>query len=695
MDMKENLAVVLLIALAALPVQALAYYGGDLTVTQQVSQVCPCRIVSSSEITVKLTNFGTKSDTFFLSVTVPEGWSGFIEPQVTLASGETVTIDPSWVSPPCGTLPGRYTVKFSAQSAMSGKVDFEEVVIDVLACHSAEIHASGFAACEGEETAAKASLANTGDMDDVFDVTVVSPSWVTVQPSSLSISELSSAAFTITASPPEGSSGMANITLKASSRNTYASDEKTIALNVRRCTYFTATLVPPQDSVCLGESTDYYISIDNKGTRDDRYRIIVPSFAVASEETVSIGAGERKTVRVTVTPPSAGQKDIEVFVSSLNYPTNILPVEGIVSVLDCRDASLSLGPPQLSACIGSKASFTATLANTGNVPTSYGTRFIIGSTSSSEKVTLAPGESQEISVDVDTSAVGKYPVAVEASVGNRTVAFDSAVLSVERCYDAALTLPPSGTVCQGDAVSISVSVVNTGTMKDYYTLSYPAGTKNFTLASDQKTDIVLSFTADYPWGSRRNATFTLRSENGVTAEGRVLVSTLSKDACYSVGVPVPTEPSASGVGEEEGSLHAQVIRGRGVPAAVVIKNAGERPDTYTLSLSGPDWAYLSTKEMTLAPGENATAYVYLSPPYDAKEATYNITVIAESENVLQRILLRAAVADSFPDDGSSSAGGSGLSGMIIGSAIASQAMVLSIMAILTVVIVAMRFVIYK
>ncbi|MFH0956313.1 MAG: hypothetical protein V1813_00460, partial [Candidatus Aenigmatarchaeota archaeon] len=79
MDMK--LTVAFLIVLAVMPGPASAYYGGELTITQQVSQVCPCRIISSSEISAKLTNFGTKSDTFYLTLSLPEGWSGFIDPQ--------------------------------------------------------------------------------------------------------------------------------------------------------------------------------------------------------------------------------------------------------------------------------------------------------------------------------------------------------------------------------------------------------------------------------------------------------------------------------------------------------------------------------------------------------------------------------------------------------------------------------------
>jgi uncharacterized membrane protein len=271
-------------------------------------------------------------------------------------------------------------------------------------------------------------------------------------------------------------------------------------------------------------------------------------------------------------------------------------------------------------------------------------------------------------------------VAAEVYVGNRSVAFSSAVLSVEKCYDATLILQPSGTVCLGDSIDAAVSVGNIGSMKDYYTLSYPGGEKNFSLEPDEKTDMKIIFAAAYPWSSQNNATFTLSSRNGVKEQGEIAVRTLSKEKCYSVGFS----------GEED----IQALRGKGTSSSFSIVNTGMRTDTYALSLAGPGFAYLSAKEARLAPGKNVTVYVYASPPYDADEGAYNITVIAESKNAFGRLMTKAAVADSFPEEGTSSSG-LGLSGMLVGSTLTLQVATLSLMALLTVVIVLMRFVIYK
>ena len=114
--------IIVLMSLALVPSPAYAYYGASLEITSEVHQVCPCDIISSDEITVEITNYGTASDTYFISMQVPDGWSGFIVPEVTLSSGENAVLDPTWVTPPCGTVPGQYAVKFTAESAMSGKV---------------------------------------------------------------------------------------------------------------------------------------------------------------------------------------------------------------------------------------------------------------------------------------------------------------------------------------------------------------------------------------------------------------------------------------------------------------------------------------------------------------------------------------------------------------------------------------------
>jgi hypothetical protein len=166
----------------------------------------------------------------------------------------------------------------------------------------------------------------------------------------------------------------------------------------------------------------------------------------------------------------------------------------------------------------------------------------------------------------------------------------------------------------------------------------------------------------------------------------------SRSKCYSAQVSC----AAAGNGS------VNVLRGNGTSVAVKVRNAGSRQDSYTLTLGGPDWAYLSAEEISLSAGKEGTAYVYLSPPYDADEANYTITVLAESDEStsMGRLAFQAVVADSFPKDagngdGVSSSGGLGLSGMFLFSAMTLEMGVLVAMVLLTAIIVLLRFVIFK
>ena len=121
--MKKNTFIILLILSCALLARpACAYYGASLDITVATAQVCPCDIVSSSEVTVKVMNYGSETDTYYMSMELPAGWSGFIEPELTLASGETATVNPVWITPSCLIEPGKYTITVVAESASSGKV---------------------------------------------------------------------------------------------------------------------------------------------------------------------------------------------------------------------------------------------------------------------------------------------------------------------------------------------------------------------------------------------------------------------------------------------------------------------------------------------------------------------------------------------------------------------------------------------
>ncbi len=673
--------------LALLPGHAQAYYGGDLDIESDITSVCPCDIISSSEIAVKLTNYGTKTDTFYLSVEVPEDWSAFVMPEVTLASGESVMIDPAWVAPPCGTLPGTYTVKFKAVSAMSGKITEKELDLDVMMCHAVEITGRDFSTCEGVKKSVSIDVSNSGNLEDTFTLTA-SPSWVSVSPSSVTLGELQTKEVTLTAIPPESFSGALNVTVTALAMNTYARTEESMRLDVNRCNYFAASMVPPEGSVCIGDEATYYLSIDNKGTTADRYVIAAPSWVDVSENNVTVRSRARKMVTLTASPESPGLKSIDVYVSSVDHPTEIVKVESIALVSDCRDASVSLVPDRLEVCNGQPSSFSVNLTNTGNVPAKFDMRVSTGGPFSSEKVELAPGERQELAIEMDGSkAPGRYPVDVVVLVGNRTVAAADAIYTVRNCYDAVVHAAPfAGGLCQGDVLEYDVMIENRGTMADAYNLSYPGGSVVVSAGAGKNATAAVDIDVGYPWSSENTVTFSAVSGHGPVFTKDVVLNVSSVSECYSVRV------DAVAAGEQ-----VDVAKGFGVPVKLSVTNLGTRSDDYAISLGGPDWAHITADSLSLDSGESGTVYIYLSPPYDVSDENYTMVVLAESGNAFSRLELNATVIDRLMSGGEPEEGETGqFTGLfLLGSAMALQIAVVSAIALLTVVVVLMRFVVFR
>ncbi len=167
--MNPKYIILLISLLAVFPSPASAYYGAAFDISSEMHQVCPCDIITSDEIVVEFINYGTKSDTYLISIDVPDGWTGFVVPDVTLASGEKIVLDPMWITPPCGTEPGKYTVDFTAESMQSGKIIEKELELDVMRCHDVSISGESYLkTCEDEEFTAQAVVKNLGKISETF-----------------------------------------------------------------------------------------------------------------------------------------------------------------------------------------------------------------------------------------------------------------------------------------------------------------------------------------------------------------------------------------------------------------------------------------------------------------------------------------------------------------------------------------------
>ena len=74
---------------------------------------CPC---TPNSIKVDVENLYRDADTIYMSLELPAGWSGFVQPDVMLGSGDSETI-PVYVTPtPCDIEPQSYDIILDIES---------------------------------------------------------------------------------------------------------------------------------------------------------------------------------------------------------------------------------------------------------------------------------------------------------------------------------------------------------------------------------------------------------------------------------------------------------------------------------------------------------------------------------------------------------------------------------------------------
>lgn len=633
MHTKYLFLALVLFALAARPVDA--YYGANLEVSSVLIQFCPCDIVSSNEMTVEIANYGSYTDTYLFSLELPPGWSGFIKPQVTLASGESSFIEPVWVTAPCVSEAGEFTITVVAESASSGKKYSEDLDITVLSCYDIDIETQGFLrTCQNKDLTSEILLTNMGKMDDKYRVSV-SPEWVIVSPDSVSVDAWDSDIVELAILTPPGKIGVENITITVESEMSYAAAEKVVKLTIQPCYVFEASISPPSDTVCKGRSATYVLNIDNVGTESDTYSIITPNWITAEMNSIRVDSQSRGSVKLTATPPTTGELEVVASVSSKHHPSSVVDAVSMLSSVDCRSVAVSLSGPK-DICKGDSASFVARVENTGTVTTSYQLSPSIG-TLDRTKLVLGPGNVQNVILDIDeTTKVGIQTVEVLAYDSNVSDE-DSTTLNVRNCFDAILEVSPEEKrSCKGDMLTIDVDIKNKGDIDDDYTLRYDGKVSEFGLDSGESHSVEAKVPVDYFWGSDNEILFVLKSDNGVHIEKPVSIEVLKRDECYSVELGIVN-------GDESKEKEASLAIGYGVALELSIANKGLRADSYDIIVDGPDWAHISKDSFFMTPLQQEDLYLYLSPPYEAEEKEYTITIIANSDLALSGVEIRAAV----------------------------------------------------
>ncbi len=649
MLMKGGIVFGFFLALLFVPllVNAQNYDIGMEISTEQVS-VCPCTPITEVDLTV--TNFDDIPHSYQLSLEIPSDWTGHpemgtsidvvtVEGKKVLEPGESSEPMQIYVTPSCFTRPGVYSLK--AIVSTNGQSNYRTFEVEILPCHYVEIVSTDrIDTCKSKPTSFAVTVTNFGKIKEDFAMEIQT-SWgdvllsteKTLEPDVPEVME-----FEIM--PPEILGSFA-IIVDVASLESYATNYRSIQLNVDNCYDFNADIKPPSSIVCLGKTTKYKLIIDNVGREKDTYNVIVPDMVTPEMETVELEPNEEGIIDLFVEPNILGKSDFEVLVSSNNLPTVKKTVTASIEAIECRDVALVTYPTEQELCQGGTAEFELIVKNTGTVEDIYELDTDFGELGEGA-VSLLPGEVRRVKLLVDTGKMSPgetMDINLEARSGE---VYDTNTVEVfaKNCYSAQFeVIPEEKTVCVGDEVVYDISVRNTGEFAETYSLQMVKEIMDeFTLEPGEEYSLTRTLHAFFPAGNTYDIPFRLVS-NHVFEERVMKINVSPLEECFSCDL--------------RDSEVMEIDSDVGIGKAVKLKlsNTGKRKDAYEVILDGPDWTYLSSEQAVLEPGASKEFYVYISPTYWVESGTYDVTAKAISTYSGDDYTFYITVESVFPGEG--------------------------------------------
>jgi uncharacterized membrane protein len=347
---------------------------------------------------------------------------------------------------------------------------------------------------------------------------------------------------------------------------------------------------------------------------------------------IMLASGEAQKVTFWINPPAVppGTYDVKVKAKT-GADEAYKSIE--VEVLRCHDATIE-APPAIDICADSEFQYAFSVANNGK----ESEEFEIAASGSwgaqlyRENVKIDAGKKKDVSFNVASpQASGKITVTA-ASKSSYAKDEKSTQLTVEKCYDFQAGIEPKeASSCLGTASKIILSIKNTGTAADIYSIQAPGwvifGPVNVTILPGGQRNVDLLANPGEKGRSQFDVIVTSHSYPKLNSS-----VTVSVEAKECKGVAVIVSPAKQ-----------EVCKGVQVGFNVTVKNTGMVSDSYELQ---SNIGVLGSNRVSLNAGE-------------VKELTLNIdtkqtetgeslaTVIARGANVTDQNSAQLAVKKCY------------------------------------------------
>ncbi len=598
----------------------------------QTPSTCPTVLkdtppLDKSVVPLYIRNQLDKSDTYSLSLSLPSGWSGFIQPEMFVPPMETRQLEAIWITVP-DVQPGTYAISVSALSGVTRETVTKTFNVNVLSCRGVTVVISesqkDICSEKKEPVAYAAEVKNIGKVSETFDLFVTkggqAVSYTTINTPAITLNAGESKIIAVSLTPPKDIVGKQEFVLSARSRATLATTSSPFSLTLRDCYSFVADVQPTTAKLCLGSSANFTLGLSNLGLEDTYSVESDQAFAKAEKASLTLGSGQKDQMKIFVTPLSTGKQTFSIRITPLSSLSDRKTVNLNIDVDECRGIVVVMSPVQSTVCSSTAITYDVIVKNIGAVEETVDITADLGTLEKSQ-LSLKPKEAKSVKLSVKADFVGDKIVNVAAKA-DRITDKTISLLTAENCFASGLSVVPEKTeTCACDTAEIGLVVSNNGKVADEYDVEI----SGVGIKKGVKVEAGKSETLKYPVAvpcSAKAETRTLEasavSKNAkASAKGSLVIRDTA--ACYSSSV-LPSSPAAANI---------EALKSLALP--VKIKNTGLKKNTFSISVEGPQWLYLGTKALSLDSGQEATIYLYASPPYGVSPASYPAKIIAKSE----------------------------------------------------------------
>lgn len=427
-------------------------------------------IESYAEYELTIENTGTAEDVYMLSS--PQDQVQIAPQRVpedgTLGQGERTEVN-VWYDPKPNQEAGTYSFDINAESRASGQTYNVEGQVQVIRDHDVSLQtADSQTVCLGEKAVYEVEVTNRGSQAETFDLTTRYGE-LTQGEMSLASGETRTVKVIASSSQPVTE----NFNIIASSKTSYAQDIINVEFNAERCWASDVTLQPGSQETAAYTEAEYEVNLRNTGTKADTFTL-TSNVGDLEETSFELDSGETASTTLEVTPEELGQHTISVTADSHVTTTGTASL----NVYNGMDSEVAFENRQTNVCETEMFETEATVTNTGEVEEEFLLQSSRGNVSE-ESVTLEPGESEDVDVELNSTGMkfGKNQVqltSTAATFDSPTTAASSTVVK-ENCHDLEMNLVSyEKSAGENKAAIYQIALKNTGTQENTYNLSVQA-----------------------------------------------------------------------------------------------------------------------------------------------------------------------------------------------------------------------------